>query len=83
MKECWHSDPNKRPTATDLHEKITKLEDNYDNTELIESSDIGPVTVNNPDAIYKSRPLSSMIQSAMLLRSSRSQSTITSSEFGK
>ncbi|CAB5322215.1 unnamed protein product [Rhizophagus irregularis] len=38
------------------------------------SKDIGPVTINNPDAIYKSRPLSRMIQSAMSLRSSRSQS---------
>ncbi|CAB4473907.1 unnamed protein product [Rhizophagus irregularis] len=42
-------------------------------TKIIESSDIGPVTTNNPDAIYKSRPLSRMIQSAMSLRNSRSQ----------
>ncbi len=41
---------------------------------MIESSDIGPITINNPDAIYKSRPLSGMIQSAMSLRSSRSRS---------
>ncbi|GES96397.1 kinase-like domain-containing protein [Rhizophagus clarus] len=37
------------------------------------SSDIGPVTINNPGAIYKSRPLSCMIQSANSLRNSRSQ----------
>ncbi|RGB37516.1 kinase-like domain-containing protein [Rhizophagus diaphanus] len=43
-------------------------------TKIIESSDIGPVTKNNPGAIYRSRPLSAMINSAMSLRSSRSQS---------
>ncbi|CAB5359843.1 unnamed protein product [Rhizophagus irregularis] len=42
--------------------------------EIIESSDIGPVPKNNPGAIYKSRPLSAMISSAMSLKSSRSQS---------
>ncbi|POG63811.1 hypothetical protein GLOIN_2v1682625, partial [Rhizophagus irregularis DAOM 181602=DAOM 197198] len=55
MEECWHSDPDKRPTK------------------IIESSDIGPVTKNNPGAIYRSRPLSAMINSAMSLRSLRSQ----------
>ncbi|CAB5116273.1 unnamed protein product [Rhizophagus irregularis] len=39
-----------------------------------ESSDIGPVTTNNPGAIYRSRPLSGMINSAMSLWSLRSQS---------
>ncbi|CAB5150152.1 unnamed protein product [Rhizophagus irregularis] len=33
-------------------------------TKIIESPDIGPVTTNNPGAIYKSRPLSEMIKSA-------------------
>ncbi|CAB5192920.1 unnamed protein product [Rhizophagus irregularis] len=47
---------------------------NQNPTKIIESSDIGPVPKNNPGAIYKSRPLSSMINSAMSLRSSRSQS---------
>ncbi|CAB4490213.1 hypothetical protein RhiirA1_515763 [Rhizophagus irregularis] len=42
-------------------------------TEIIKSSDIGPVPKNNPGAIYKSRPLSVMINSAMSLKSSRSQ----------
>ncbi|CAB4425896.1 unnamed protein product [Rhizophagus irregularis] len=37
-------------------------------------SDIGPVPKNNPNAIYKSRNLSDLIQSAMSLRISRSQS---------
>src|SRR6266542_1232871 len=41
---------------------------------IIKSSDIGPVATNNPGAIYKSRPLSGMIHSAMSLRSLRSQS---------
>ena len=30
-------------------------------TKIIKSSDIGPMTTNNPGAIYKSRPLSAMI----------------------
>ncbi|PKC73234.1 hypothetical protein RhiirA1_451394 [Rhizophagus irregularis] len=46
-------------------------------TNIIESSDIGPVTTNNPDAIYKSRYLSGMIKSAASTRSLRSQSSIT------
>jgi serine/threonine protein kinase len=81
MEECWHSDPNKRPTANDIIEKIIKMYDNerhkyilHDPTNIIESPDIGPVTRNNPGAIYKSRPLSGMIHSAMSLRSSRHQS---------
>ncbi|CAB4421238.1 unnamed protein product [Rhizophagus irregularis] len=45
-----------------------------DDNENYESSDIGPVPKNNPGAIYRSRPLSAMINSAMSLRSSRSQS---------
>ncbi|CAB4482902.1 unnamed protein product [Rhizophagus irregularis] len=47
---------------------------NNNPTKIIKSSDIGPVTKNNPRAIYKSRNLSGMIQTAMSLRSSRSQS---------
>ncbi|CAB4490177.1 unnamed protein product [Rhizophagus irregularis] len=42
-------------------------------TKIIESSDIGPVTTTHLGAIYKSRPLSGMINSAMSLRSLRSQ----------
>ncbi|CAB5191705.1 unnamed protein product [Rhizophagus irregularis] len=46
---------------------------NKNPTVVIKSSDIGPVTVN-PGAIYKSRPLSGMIRSAIFTRSLRSQS---------
>jgi serine/threonine protein kinase len=83
MEECWHSDPNKRPTAANIyHEKFRKIRDNENRnsyrlnnpTKIIESPNIGPVTINNPGAIYKSRPLSGMINSAMSLRSSRNQS---------
>ncbi|PKY61669.1 hypothetical protein RhiirA4_412970 [Rhizophagus irregularis] len=80
MTECWHSDPEKRPTATDVYYRIEKIKENERNasslnqTKIIKSSDIGPITTNNPGAIYKSRPLSSMINSAMSLRSSRSLS---------
>ncbi|CAB5363867.1 unnamed protein product [Rhizophagus irregularis] len=87
MKDCWHSDPKKRPTAIDILEKIEEMWKNelenyyYRNpTKIIKSSDIGPVAKNNPGAIYKSRPLSRMIHSAMSLRSSRSRSINTNLE---
>ena len=79
MKECWHSDPNKRPTAVEIFEKIDEMrwKERWSNTDeitkIIESSDIGPVK-NNPGAIYKSRHISCMVQSAMSTRSLRSQS---------
>jgi hypothetical protein len=83
MEECWQSDPNERPMATDIRGKIremcnnehyNKSKFNNNQTKIIKSPDIGPVTKNNPGAIYKSRPLSGMINSAMSLRSSRNQS---------
>ena len=82
IKECWHSDPKKRPSATEIYDIIKNMynkekKDYFKNpTKIIESSNIGPVKKNNPGAIYKSRPLSGMINSVMSLRSSRSQSTI-------
>ncbi|RIA84604.1 kinase-like domain-containing protein [Glomus cerebriforme] len=81
MKECWHSDPNKRPNASVIRDKFRKMwnEAKQIPTEIIASADIGPVTTNNPSAIYKSRPLSGMIRSAMSTRSLRSQS-ITSDD---
>ncbi|UZO02774.1 uncharacterized protein OCT59_021253 [Rhizophagus irregularis] len=79
--ECWHSDPKRRPLATDIFDRVNEIIEeelenynNNDSTEIIKSSDIGPVPKNNPNAIYKSRNLSDMIQSAMSLRISRSQS---------
>ena len=80
MKECWHSDPKKRPTATQIYDKISKMHNkesnfSYNNpTKIIKSSDIGPVTINNSGAIFKSRTLGDMIQSAISLRASRNQS---------
>src|SRR6266536_6491886 len=79
MQKCWHNDPNKRPTANDLYDIFGfsgKLYlDNVSNkqTKIIKSPDIGPITKNNPGAIYKSRPLSTMIKSAESTRSLRSQ----------
>ncbi|POG71983.1 kinase-like domain-containing protein [Rhizophagus irregularis DAOM 181602=DAOM 197198] len=70
MQECWHHDPKKRPTAFDIESKIRNIllmeSDNCrDNnpTKIIKSPDIGPITINNPDFIYKSRSLSTMINS--------------------
>ncbi|RIA84988.1 kinase-like domain-containing protein [Glomus cerebriforme] len=79
MKECWHSDPEKRPIPFDISYKIHQIaaaeSKKYSNpTPIIPSPDIGPVKTNNPGAIYKSRPLSDMIQSAISSRSSRSRS---------
>ena len=72
--------PKNRPTAFDILKKFNDIysnewhNSNYRNpTEIAKSSDIGPVTANNPRAIYKSRLLSDMIRSAMSLRSSKIQ----------
>jgi serine/threonine protein kinase len=78
MKECWHFDPVKRPTALELHvifdrmERMERLEwwgdlSFNEPTKIIHSLDIGPVKTNHSGAIYKSRPLSGMINSAMSL----------------
>ena len=66
MQECWHSDPNKRPTALELYEKIVLIHNNKSQIQIIKSADIGPMVANkyNPGAIYKSRSLSAMIKSA-------------------
>ena len=76
MEECWHFDPNKRPTATNILEKINDLYSYHRSNPIgvTKSPDIEPITKNNPGAIYKSRPLSRMINSAMSLRSSINQS---------
>ncbi|CAB4494184.1 unnamed protein product [Rhizophagus irregularis] len=79
MEECWHPDPEKRPTADEVSEKIGTIRVNdisplMSKTEIRKSPDIGPVTTNNPDAIYKSRYLSDMIKSAASTRSLKSQS---------
>jgi serine/threonine protein kinase len=74
MQECWHPDPEKRPTGANLMEKIKIID--YGSTEIIKSPDIGPIA-NNPGAIYKSRPLSIMIKSAESTRNLRSQRIIS------
>ncbi|POG63962.1 kinase-like domain-containing protein [Rhizophagus irregularis DAOM 181602=DAOM 197198] len=77
MQSCWHPDPNKRPIAEDLfltfyNGKLNNVNERNKPTQIIETSDIGPIT-NKPGAIYKSRPLSAMIRSAESTRSLRSQ----------
>ncbi|RGB41317.1 kinase-like domain-containing protein [Rhizophagus diaphanus] len=75
MEECWNSNPKKRPTTADIYERICMLLYNerksyYINnpTEIIKSIDIGPVTKNNPFAIYKSRYLGYINLSTKSLR---------------
>ncbi|GBC24428.2 kinase-like domain-containing protein [Rhizophagus irregularis DAOM 181602=DAOM 197198] len=38
MKECWNSDPNKRPNATDIYKRIVRMRSN--NCEIKKSSEI-------------------------------------------
>src|SRR6266542_6471964 len=73
MQECWDSDPNKRPTTFDILEKLINIEkvEKENPTEIIKSSNIGPIIINNSD---KSRPLSKIIEYAEFIRSSESQS---------
>ena len=75
MKEWWHSDPKKRPSATDIDEIIDTMcwNELWDQTIIIETSDIGPITINNPGAIYKSRPLSAVIKSVDYTKSLKCQ----------
>ncbi|GBB95657.1 hypothetical protein RclHR1_02590002 [Rhizophagus clarus] len=63
------------PKTTYISEKINKIwnEESKSSTDIIESSDIGPIKITNSGAIYKSRHLNAMINSVMSLRSSRSQ----------
>ncbi|UZO02574.1 uncharacterized protein OCT59_021053 [Rhizophagus irregularis] len=56
--------------ANDIYSRIDKMywKEGLNNpTKIIESSDIGPVTTIHLGAIYKSRPLNGMINSAMSL----------------
>ncbi|RIA85965.1 kinase-like domain-containing protein [Glomus cerebriforme] len=74
MKECWNFDPNKRPTACALVKRVTKICDlslKYI-TKIKKTPDIGPTKTNDPGAIYKSRSLIAMINSAKSTRSFRS-----------
>ncbi|RIA93952.1 kinase-like domain-containing protein [Glomus cerebriforme] len=75
MQNCWHFDPNKRPKANDLRSIVLDiwLREKYNRTptKIIKSPNIGPITTNNPNAIYKSRPLSAIIKSAESTRSLR------------
>ncbi len=73
MQVCWDSDPNKRPTTSDIFEKLINIKsvEKENPTEIIKSSDIGPKIANNSN---KSRPLSETIKFAESTRISESQS---------
>ena len=72
MQECWDSDPNKRPTTFDIIKRLNIMEkvEEENPTEIIKSSDIGPIITNNSDKI---RPLSGIIKSTKFMKSSESQ----------
>jgi hypothetical protein len=78
MQECWHSDLGKRPHTRQICYTLAGINQILANerknpTKIIKSPDIGPITTYNPGAIYKSRPLNTMIKSAESTRSSKSQ----------
>src|SRR6266496_2002993 len=72
MKKCWHSNPNKRPTANELLAEIREIRHKEAYSIDTNIPKIEPTTTNNPGAIYKSRPLSVIIKSAESTRSLRS-----------
>ena len=76
MQECRDPDQNKRPTAADIGKELNDMYDveYFNPTEIIISPDIGPIATNDSEAIYSSRPLSGMINSAMSIRTLKSQS---------
>ncbi|GBC42211.2 kinase-like domain-containing protein [Rhizophagus irregularis DAOM 181602=DAOM 197198] len=82
MKKCWHSDPNKRPTASSILKELDyiKLSELEKPTKIKLSPEIGPITTNNPGAIYTSRPLSKMIKSAIYTSMSQEALTLESLE---
>ena len=51
MQTCWDSDPNKRPTASDILEQLINIKEVEDQnpTEIIKSSNIGPIITNDFD----------------------------------
>ena len=63
MQECWDSNPIKRPSTSDIHEILMNIMsiEAENSTEIVKSSNVGPVLVNHWD---KSIPLSGIIKSA-------------------
>src|SRR6266540_673741 len=49
MQECWNSDPNKRPTSSDISDIFyEEMISNYnDEIVIAKSLDIGPITIND------------------------------------
>src|SRR4051794_13618449 len=83
MQVWWYSDPNKRPSASNIYERVVNIHTNesskiYKNpTQIVNSPDIGPTVTNNQGAIYKSRLLSTMIKSAESISNLKSKSSLS------
>ena len=47
--KCWDSDPVKRPSTSDIHERLINMMriEVEDPTEIVKSSNVGPVLVNH------------------------------------
>ncbi|GBC10592.1 hypothetical protein RclHR1_09760002 [Rhizophagus clarus] len=76
MKECWCSEPMKRPEPKVIFAKLHDIwrKEYVCPTEIMKSPDIGPTIDYNPGAIYKNRSLNVFIKSAESIRNSKSQS---------
>ena len=80
MKRCWDSDPEKRPSITEIRKAFSIWYHTNQNIkpfneaeikrrELIKSEKIGPKKPH-PEAIYTSRPLNSFISECSSISSS-------------
>ncbi len=58
MQECWNSDPNKRPIAADVNEKLDDIRKNEINnpTEIMKLPDIIPINNSKSRLLSNAMP---------------------------